>query len=983
MKHFQISQIFSHRLFAKEVFLCNLVALLCLFATQNLQGQEDWPCETEDPVIFSGEGGVTFCMLYGNLTFDYQIGVGSPLNVTTSQEFTQIYGAVPLGAKILVVGDFIVNSPSWELEGAFVKVAIGKQITTLGNVVFTLDNTKIFACTGFWKGIRLGSNGTIVTMNGTQIEDAENAIASSASNTILSITATTFNRNKVGILLGRKNELTLNPPLITEFDGNSFVCTSGLNGSLPGAPQITEAGIISNNVPMSLFGDNLFEKIHSGIIMTGTVSSLTGFGFDFLKMYRDGIYAENANITISTSTFKNCARKGIFCKRVVYVDVTNSDFLYDSGLDQKFSGTYLYTCGVYAEGFMLNSHLKVYSGNTFDVQFGSAKSVSAILINGFGTGSAFSSGFDIYINDNIFTFGNSKNSQGVALFSGNYPENSKVEISDNTFNTLVTMPSLGGDVMINVVAGQKHSLKIRNNIFGGQKISGFSNRGIQLQACTGFNRYVVDNKFVAPPFIPTYEAGVYAGFFDNTIICSNKDVKGCSIGFCFVGPFENLDFLENEVILHRLLLITAGSYIDETQHGGNQQSPYYSNGIAYNDATQAECTDNADLSRFIVHENQSTGYYSPNWRPYHPKDIIPDMSDEWWRKESGNPSNDCLSNIPPGLADLLTPLKINTASGTLASIVENPVLVHFAEEGLYELLRLTPQFASASPMFQSFLAAKQNTNLRRFYEIGRALEAARIASSNLNNSAESAHQSIFNLHQTLSQLDYTLANSANPTELANATSSKLSAVNQMIAALQSLQNSEAAYISEVQSNIPAIQQQIAAIVVSGEVEQNIKSAFDYYAKSLTSHVFSEIEREAIFEIASECPQDGGPGVIMARGLVDKCDFEALQNLTASCDPPITEVPIISAPAPRPSNKKIAEKMVQSRLVADEIVLHLSNEGLSEVSLLDGLGNVIYTNSSASDTLIIPAQNLTSGIYYLVIQHSSGENETIKIIKVNR
>ncbi|MFZ4632785.1 MAG: hypothetical protein ACOYNO_01125 [Saprospiraceae bacterium] len=110
------------------------------------------------------------------------------------------------------------------------------QPTTLLHI----DNSKLFACNGLWKGIRLEQFARISTSNFSEIEDAELAIYAGAFSQ-LNIYQTTFNRNRVGIELINSNPLSIfsNGPFVFNFHSNRFTCDAPLNGT---TNEITYAG---------------------------------------------------------------------------------------------------------------------------------------------------------------------------------------------------------------------------------------------------------------------------------------------------------------------------------------------------------------------------------------------------------------------------------------------------------------------------------------------------------------------------------------------------------------------------------------------------------------------------------------------------------------------------------------------------------------------------------------------------------------------
>ena len=129
---------------------------------------------------------------------------------------------------------------------------------------------EMFACKALWKGINM-NNETRVNIKSSIIEDAITALKVDGIKNTISIENTVFNRNRVGIQLGRN--IPSDPQGFTNltvlgFAGNQFTCTSPLNGT---TNEITFAGVLIQRLGgvISLGNlngsENLFQRIQYGI----------------------------------------------------------------------------------------------------------------------------------------------------------------------------------------------------------------------------------------------------------------------------------------------------------------------------------------------------------------------------------------------------------------------------------------------------------------------------------------------------------------------------------------------------------------------------------------------------------------------------------------------------------------------------------------------------------------------------------------------
>ncbi|HRI61849.1 MAG TPA: hypothetical protein PK228_19055, partial [Saprospiraceae bacterium] len=222
-----------------------IAMLLFLFAAtvQQIAAQTPphLPCEKETPT-FTGNPESTLCEQYPNFSCGIQIGVGTPFPKSS------LVGSLSLSGNICIIGDFEVDEPFTFLN-AIVKINPGVTISIAPSPNWydpgsslNIDNSRLFACNGLWKGITIGHLSTIVTQNNTEIEDAETAISATGL-CELYIQQTTFNRDRVGIELNQPVPNSFVPgPIVWTFTGNNFTCDAPLNGT---TDEITYAGALS------------------------------------------------------------------------------------------------------------------------------------------------------------------------------------------------------------------------------------------------------------------------------------------------------------------------------------------------------------------------------------------------------------------------------------------------------------------------------------------------------------------------------------------------------------------------------------------------------------------------------------------------------------------------------------------------------------------------------------------------------------------
>jgi hypothetical protein len=124
----------------------------------------------------------------------FQIGIPGRRKAT---ELIALLGTDQLSGNVQVVGDFKIDA-----DFSFVNfvgyINPDVQILVAESMLLTLDNAKLFCCSGMWKGILLETSGDIETKNVSEIEDALSAIEVPCLNSEVSISHTIFNRNLRG-----------------------------------------------------------------------------------------------------------------------------------------------------------------------------------------------------------------------------------------------------------------------------------------------------------------------------------------------------------------------------------------------------------------------------------------------------------------------------------------------------------------------------------------------------------------------------------------------------------------------------------------------------------------------------------------------------------------------------------------------------------------------------------------------------------------
>ena len=77
--------------------------------------------------------------------------------------------------------------------------------------------------------------------------------------------------------------------------------------------------------------------------------------------------------------------------------------------------------------------------------------------------------------------------------------------------------------------------------------------------------------------------------------------------------------------------VEENSWTDEQNQKGNTWTLIPTFNFFANPQALNESIDFAQYSNFFIHTPQSSAYSGVGFYPHHPKDITPDVSNEWWQ----------------------------------------------------------------------------------------------------------------------------------------------------------------------------------------------------------------------------------------------------------------------------------------------------------------------------------------------------------------
>ena len=825
---------------------------------------ETFKCD-EGKYTFSGIPEPTLCKQFSSNEFTIKIGAG------TAYPKSSLLGNA-FGGNVCIVGDFEVDAP-FVFKDAILNIKSGVKITVKGSPNsfdpgswLAIDNSKFFCCDGLWQGIVLEYLSYISTYNNTEIEDAEKAIFASGL-CGLSIQQTTFNRNRVGVELETPfPNIWVPGPLVWVFADNRFTCNAPLNGT---TEEITEAGVKLKNAYLYTFksGLNRFLDLKYGIYSEGDFSHIGASRLHMQRIKKDGIYMKEGSVNLADSWLYACEEKGINIETAKLVNVKNTGFTMATTLTTERR------IGIYINKFALNSDIQI-NGINFNADMeGTDNKVTGVYLQG----GNIASGTKIRIGGNsIFGF-RAKDSHGV-YFDGSFPPGSITEIWGNRFKVSNTTqnPGSGRPTGIGVVSEDMNNLSIKWNAFTSYTVHTLPpdemgplqwSFGVHLRNNVhGTNNEVSSNGFNYE--VQPLQVGLYVDGFQNTKYCSNTfSGYGFTTGAILQSTSTGTDFTGNyfDFAGFDALLISTGTQIGTQLHKGNQ----WHNLFGVEPVFHARCQSNPLVNKFIVHTQQSTcaSEGDPCFNPFHPRKIEPDLMDEFFQSDPGGiPSEGCTDAFTGGGTD---ELDRQIAQGTFESSPDNPALNWVLQRYLYRKFKDSPALTSEHTSYPSFVTVRESTTVGKFHDIRTAIENALKADLNVDAPSAQAISDINTLMESMTTVDEAIEQQGLTETLKQQKENLMLQIHGQHWIYDSLRTTHEVQVS---ANLQTAYDLNQAIATTQTYETNEKTVNYIRLRALMQQggALTEGQILTLQAIAQQLPEQGGPAVYAALGMLQEC-----------------------------------------------------------------------------------------------------------------
>lgn len=904
--------------------------------------------------------------------------IGSKHNAGKSSAFGKGF----TDKNIVVDGSFAIdrdftfkNCEIMLLPGASIVVEQG--LGPLQPRVLKLDRARLSAstCDQMWAGISLQGYTRIETSNDTWIEDAETAIAAGGC-TQISLSYTTFNRNRIGISLKPMAECL---PQFARLQGVHFSCTSNLNN--PAAGQVSYAGIVTQNVPIvataSVGAINVtFSNLQFGILDQSAGQaplSIIGRGFRFRHILESGISVIRGNLDLLDCDFTDCQARGIDVQTVHRLNVRNARFRYDEML--PVPGNTTNRIGIFVQNFAMGAQMQVTKTGFISNNAQINNKITGIWLDGKSVGA----GTDVQIDKCSFDFTGHRFS-GIYL-NGYFPPQSRVRINGNAF----VMEALGNSAesnAINCVNGEKNNIQIfSNNPFDGKAGGGRAYCGIYLAGSSGSGNFVRDNTFptdysyVGDYWNDNMGNAIFALDFENTDYCGNE-TGDCAVHYRMAGNDLGTQIYGNTMRGGSKPLLINGHIGTQGFSEPESSEPHLASGnqwlrkFSFLSATAwAECTADCDLQPVIVHtQPASVDAQNPS---YHPNAKISPAG--WLRYDdvsipkacglsefSGSGSGD---NMYRGIADG-------------ANLSASAARIWQMERHLYKKLNEQPAFAGQYAGFSSFLTEKGSGTVGRFYEVTKNIREALEPDNSLLIELGQYYDEYDRLGAELAALDESSAADRSDGTQPDLTGQRASLLLQLTGLDRKAMQVQQEYEKSAAMKLREVSQFNRTIKTTTVYEENEKLVNEILVQMLLTPngTPTAAQLAQLRLIAAQCPAEGGQAVYAARGLLPVAEQDKYTEEPPGCPAETSLVETGVQAMPMGGDVKIFPNPA-----SDYITLAVPEAGKAQFQLYSTMGQLMLDLTVAEQENRIPLNLIPPGVYAYQVIMADGSSKTDKLV----
>ncbi|MEM9887277.1 MAG: T9SS type A sorting domain-containing protein [Bacteroidota bacterium] len=858
-----------------------------------------------------------------------------------------------------IAGNLLIDT-DFTITGGDVLLEPDASIIVQSNQTLTINNANLSSCDNYmWRGIEVAENGNVL-LNGDTISDAINGVILNRD-AIFDIQNNLFDRNFQGIQV-------LQTPTKIALQNNTFSCSDTLNNGFWGLAGIRVSdAFISIGNSSSVNEPNTFKDIDYGVVARNAFVTVADASFSNLRFEPTVRRLDNTNsIAVSAS---NGGR----------TQVINCD------IQQVHQGIRIGAGEAFVQGNVISnidSAITIRRINLFEKVDINANDIEAGLRGIAFQNFSFPASATITNNDidvNFFRYTYVENDDfgpepiGIAVELFELGDLEYADIQGNSIQ-MQTGQTTVDPLTFGISCRSAEGVDISNNeIFsiGDTLTGGGLSFGIDL---VDVENVLIKDCTIRDSLASSGSRAVVARAATNVSYCCNDlDVAGRGfdfLGACFgtnlnintigaVGDTMNTGVLCGDTTVIGVQVYEVPGSTFERRHRGNR---WTANAYGYGARHRGNDND-VEASRFIVKNNTSDFY------PQNASIADVDPTSFFNTDNTINQLPDCEENF-----------ECNFRSDELGFFSETDLRIANDEFNI-EMLRWEGSKFLLNKLQKASLVDELPTELAIFKErLGRS-SIERFW--NIQNQKKRIFKSHSETVNKLRSLNLELADLTTLIEDANSLSEKRSLTSQFESFRQK-QNEHLQQMNQIAQNWYS-----NLIVQNASVSHNQRLAQNEYVVNTIQFSYfkeediklSNLQKEALFNIAKQCPRTGGRFVYRARTLYNllaekkefndtRCFNESDSNIEQRVEEIKTAFPPKIHIYPNPALDRV---FIQS---TERLKNHLFN-----IQFIDFTGKTLISQNVDSNNEVIDISHLQSGIYFCVIMRDGQRSQVQKIIVI--
>lgn len=879
--------------------------------------------------------------------------------------------------KIIVSSSISFNQDYKFFEGSEIILLPGANLS-IGAYFGTLGNVTIRGCGDPWGSIKVFNNGTFNFENG---EITGGTVAVDGQGGTININGTAITNSCSGVELNAGSKATI---VNCNFEDNYFGLVVNGNITLLGEGIAHNTFELPNGTPTYCSGV-FTHAIQLNSVSFIAIGNSSQFGMpNLIKDYRVGIRAQNSNLNVYNTIFRD-APTGSALSLLGFGGVFNASI---HGLGSASSDVPLvdnYGLGVFSNNYNLTLQNARLRNSDTHVKLTPDQGITTLPVSLSFTNNRFErfGQFGIFLEQAKFSHATIQDNVilddldditlsqiriGIQWKENTMIGQNKAQIVNNVIKDVLKTDAGGNWYHQSIFLSKSSNVNIESNVISqdynhAQPGDDRTYQGISLSA-SPFNEVKSNQVISGGPSIPSFPGfflneGIRVGESGNNLVSCNN-ISGFYNGLTFIGPAcDKTQVKRNTIQGDNLtgLLLNPGTIIGQQLKKDNVW-PNTGMTEALFDGNPGQGAVNA--SRFEINTPNMNSALWPDPR-------VPAAN--WFVLPLGNPTPN-----PPNENCYLDPEPPNSEAdrqaitGEFQAFKGYPASVWEARLNAYRMLSAHPELLNTGSANMQFFTAHDAGNIGKLSRSLDAWEGLALFSTSFESNWESNQTAIAQKIAEIEAKTLALSQASTPTQQAQI----IQEMAALEAALLTLQESNQALSTQYQSTASANAAQLLNDlddIVAVEVwETNLKTVLSLVAQSAGSGstTWTTAEQNMLLAIADQCRFAGGIGVVMARAILERYDYDDQATCPgfAERNKGVAVLPVSIAPNPS----------------ADLCTLTFSSPSTATVLVNNMHGALIRSlEVTEATTVVLDTREWANGMYTISINDAQGHRAFGKLV----